>query len=177
MEEKKLNVLRKITDLFEAEKICYAIGGSFMLKVQGVVADYHDFDVVVKVSDVLRAKEILASLGQSHPQKPKAPFFTYDFSAYTIEGVEIDLMAGLVIKHHHIYYAYQFNEACCHYQTYHDIKVSIGELEDWHVLYCLMQRRDKEGLLAHYLSLHKRQYRLAIKVIEKELVTNLRGII
>lgn len=96
--EHKLKQLLRIARAFEAAKIDWAAGGSLMLWFRGVCADFHDLDLTVSDADGPRAADILARMGAALPLPPAGKFRTKLFRRYEIEGVEVDLMAGLAVE-------------------------------------------------------------------------------
>ena len=95
--EEKLAVLARIGTMFDAAGICWAVGGSLMLYLRGITDVFHDIDLMVAESDALRAKELLLRLGALAPPHPAGQYQTRHFYEFTVDGVEIDLIAGFVI--------------------------------------------------------------------------------
>lgn len=93
----KLEVLGKIAAAFEEEQILWAVGGSLLLYFKGKVPSFQDIDLMVYEPDVEKARAALETLGALQPPKPQGRYRTHHFLEFVVEGVEVDLMAGMVI--------------------------------------------------------------------------------
>jgi len=95
--KKKLTVLTKIAHHLNAAGITWAVGGSMLLYFKNIVSEFQDIDIMIKDRDAEAAKKILLGMGTLEPPKASAKFKSKAFYEFTIDGVDIDVMAGFVI--------------------------------------------------------------------------------
>ena len=95
--EHKLRVLTRIAEKLNSTHVTYAVGASAMLYLRGLVDTYHDVDLTVAESDVERAIALLQTLGTMAPPDRNSGYLTRCFRTFAVEGVEVDLIAGMVI--------------------------------------------------------------------------------
>ena len=94
----KLRVLALIAEKLNSARVVYAGGASAMLFLRGVVDTFHDVDLLIAEPDAARAAAVLRSLGTMAPQERHSDYPTHIFQEYTIDGVEVDLIAGMMEK-------------------------------------------------------------------------------
>ena len=70
----KLRVLAKIAAELEREKVEWALGGSAMLYLRGIVEAFHDFDLMVFEADAQKAAQVLDRLGMRQQSAPCAKY-------------------------------------------------------------------------------------------------------
>ena len=95
--EEKIDLLKRIAHRFEEEKVEWALGGSMMLYFKEIVPSFDDIDLMIFFSDVDRVRHILSEMGELKPIKPKEKYRTKSFMEFSIEGIDVDVMAGFAI--------------------------------------------------------------------------------
>ena len=95
--DEKLRVLAHIAETLNRERITYAVGASAMLYLRGVAESFHDIDLTVAEADAPRAIAALRTLGTMAPPEQSPGYLTRCFRTFEIDGVEVDLIAGMVI--------------------------------------------------------------------------------
>ena len=95
--QKKMDVLQKITAEFNKDNLLWAIGASLLLYFKGVAEVFHDIDIMVDEKDVERCKNILLNMGTMGAASPDPQYKTRTFIEFTVDEVEIDVIAGFVI--------------------------------------------------------------------------------
>ena len=95
--EEKINLLKRIAHRFKEERIEWALGGSMMLYFKKIVPSFDDIDLMIFFSDVDRVRNILSEMGELKPENPKAKYQTKSFMEFSIEGIDVDVMAVLAI--------------------------------------------------------------------------------
>lgn len=93
----KLAVLCRIGELLNGADVTWAVGASLLLYLKGIAEEFHDIDLMVAESDIGRAKELLLNIGTLHPANPNAQYRTRHFLEFSVDGVDVDVMAGFVI--------------------------------------------------------------------------------
>lgn len=148
-QQRKLAVLARIAAELRQADVTWALGASGLLYFRGLAPDFHDLDLMVALEDAGKAERILDRLGQPLPPKPNASIYrTAVFREYTVDGVEVDLMAGMVIV----------KDGAAHDGSLHqeDIAgtvtvcgghVPLHSLACWRRYYALMGRAEKAKLL------------------------------
>ncbi|HPJ01508.1 MAG TPA: hypothetical protein PKU80_01535 [Candidatus Limiplasma sp.] len=95
--EQKLQALQKLAHRLNAAGIPWAVGGSMLLYFKGLVSEFRDIDIMVKAEDAEPVRAILEKLGTLEAPKPSVKFQSKAFFELTIDGVDVDVMAGFVI--------------------------------------------------------------------------------
>ena len=97
-QQRKLAVLARIAAELRQADVTWALGASGLLYFRGLAPDFHDLDLMVALEDAGKAERILDRLGQPLPPKPNVSIDpTAVFREYTVDGMEADLMEGMVI--------------------------------------------------------------------------------
>lgn len=136
--------LAKIAGALNARHITWAIGGSTLLSIYGIVDAPRDLDLIVDEADISAAVATLNTLGQQIPWEPSAEFSSHFFVEFVVEGIEVDVMAGLTIKlTDGGLYTYPFNSDRIAGHTHvNGVTVPLTSLQDWHLLYSMMANRE-----------------------------------
>ena len=95
--DNKLYTLSMIANCLNANGITWAVGGSTMLFLKGLVDSFHDIDLMVDEQQVEKAHLLLADMGHELPFKDNPAFQTRHFHEFIINDTEVDLIAGFVI--------------------------------------------------------------------------------
>ena len=146
------STLLAIAKKFNDHNIMWGIGGSLMLKNYGIVDKCNDIDLIVDVKDYKMVDKILSDLGIKEPVASKANYGTKHFSKYIVNGVEVDIIAEFIIYHDEGQYEYIFDNNSICKQSDKGIELPYTKVEDWYILYLLMEREQKAVLIEQYLS-------------------------
>ena len=97
--QKKIELLQKIAHRFNEANIEWALGASMLLYFKGIISEFHDIDLMVSVHDAEQVRTILSEMGELHPpaSAPDPMYRTKVFMEFTIDSVDIDVMAGFSI--------------------------------------------------------------------------------
>lgn len=95
----KIEVLRKIAHQFNEEEVIWALGASMLLYFKGITSEFHDIDLMIAEKDVDSVRKILSEMGELHPSKPNQGYRTKTFMEFTVDAVDVDVMAGFSIVH------------------------------------------------------------------------------
>lgn len=146
-------VLKKISLEFSEADIKWAVGASMMLYFHGLLDDPQDIDIIVTTDKVEEADEILSGLGSRYKNYDTADYSTRFFHEYSVDGYDIDLMAGFRINLTKMIYEYPFceNSAIESYDL-DGTNIPLCPVEDWYLLYQLMiNRENKISITEEYL--------------------------
>lgn len=125
------------------EKIIWGLGGSLLLSQYDLAENPRDIDILVAIEDVGRADAILKKLGSKTDFTPSSLYETDYFYEYVINGCDVDLMAGLSIKHEAGIFDYLFDAQCIsRLIDMKGISIPLSSLEDWYVLYQMMKNKE-----------------------------------
>ena len=134
----------KLETLCRLNGIECRIGGSTLLKHHGLMETANDLDVFVEPDQFERLDNVLSRVGEKHDTKPHTDYLTTYFGEYEVEGVEVDVMASFRMKCTDGIYTHPYIEPVDGWM----------HLEEWAVLYTVMQRREKVEHIKAYLLNH-----------------------
>ena len=142
--EEKIDLLKRIAHRFKEERIEWTLGGSMMLYFKKIVSSFDDIDLMIFLSDVDRVRNILSEMGELKPENPKAKYRTKRFMEFTIEGIDVDVMAGFAI-------VYEGNVVDCSLEKEQIVEIlplgtesiSLQSPLLWREYYRLMERPNK----------------------------------
>ena len=150
--ERKLTVLTKIANVFNNNNITWAVGASLLLYLKGAVDNFRDIDIVVAEEDVSAVKELLSNYGVLQPPNPNAQYKTRTFLEYVIDGIDVDIMAGLVILDGTDEHYFPLKkENITDVIKLNDTAIPLQSLEEWKHYYSLMGRPEKVKLIERTL--------------------------
>lgn len=150
------NALSYIAEELNKSEALWAVGASVMLYFNGLVEKPNDIDILATEKDIEKVKAVLDSLGEmtfDGCNEGKDPYLTRYFYKYKVDDTDIDLIAGFRIKNAQGIYEMPFDEkTIAYYGKVNDVSVPLCSLEDWYVLYQLMEGREpKVKLIEDYL--------------------------
>ncbi len=145
---RKLDTLRMIARLFNAQSITWALGASALLYIRGIVDDFHDLDIMIADGDIDRATAVLDTLGQRLPPEGNAMYATKHFYEYVIDGTDIDLIAGYTLVRDDKRHEFPLTrEKIAGAVSLDGETVPLQALADWREYYLLMGREGKARLI------------------------------
>ena len=155
-----LEVLSVIAEKLNTAKIVWAVGGSILLKQYGLIQNPLDIDIFVHIDDIGRADETLGAIGQKKQYANSRIYSTKHFFEYEINGIGVDVMSGLAIRHSTGVFKYQFDHhSITEIRNIHGTAIPFTSLEDWYVIYQLIPNREsKVKLIKEYLLSNKIKY-------------------
>jgi hypothetical protein len=122
----------------------WAVGASVLLYDHGLVDAPHDIDIMTSEADVDTVVSILDKLGRASLADPdRSLYSTSRFLEYLVDGTDVDVMAGLAIKHASGTYVFPFDDSSAtRRKKVEGVTIPFTSLEDWYVLYQLMPGRE-----------------------------------
>ncbi len=146
--EKKLNVLSQIARVLNEAQVTWAVGASALLYFKGKTESFEDIDLMAAEEDAEKIKALLLPLGRIMPEKPDSKYQTRHFMEFVIDGVDVDIMAGLVIVKDGQAYECPFGrEQIAEWIQLDGESIPLQVLEDWKRYYMLMGRTAKAKML------------------------------
>lgn len=142
--EEKLAVLSKIAEKLNSQHITWAVGASLLLYLKGKVNHFHDIDIMVAEEDASSLQQVLLSIGELKPAKPNLGYKTKVFQEFVVDGVDVDVMGGLIIVHDgkDCYFPLR-KEDIKDFVMIHSQKIPLQSMEQWKILYNLMGRLER----------------------------------
>lgn len=98
MKNHEMQVLKKVAQKLNHAKISWALGGSAMLYLSGVVTDFHDLDFLIDERDAGKLIAILDKLGTPEETISNPQFLTHFFDKRQMEGISLDFIVGFRIR-------------------------------------------------------------------------------
>lgn len=146
--EQKRKVLAAIARALHGKHVVWAVGGSLLLYFKGKTDDFQDIDLMVSEEHAETMKEALLSMGTLAPPAPNPGYKTRHFLQFTICGVEVDVMGGMVIVKDGKDYDCSLSPAqVAEYVLVDGEQIPLQSLEDWRRYYLLMGREDKVAMI------------------------------
>lgn len=147
--EKKLKVLSDIAHVLNDKNVVWAVGASMLLYFKGKTDLFHDIDLMVIEKDVEILIEQLLPLGLLAPPNPDKQYYkTRHFLEFTINGIDVDVMAGFVIVKDGVEIDCSLlPEQIDEYIQLNDETIPLQSLGDWRRYYELMGRTSKVELI------------------------------
>ncbi len=140
----KLKVLSKIAKNLNGQKIVWAVGASTLLYLKGVVNNFNDIDLMIEQKDRDTVKSILSKIGRARNTEKNKQYNSKAFFEFVVDGVDIDVIAGFVIKHQEKEYYFplekdKINETV----VVENETIYLHDVDEWKKYYRLMNRQDK----------------------------------
>lgn len=146
--ETKLKVLSNIAHVLNEKNIVWAMGASVLLYFKGKTDFFYDLDLMVSEDDVEKLKEQLLPMGLLAPPNPDKQYKTRHFLEFVIDGIDVDVMAGLVIVKDGIEVDCSlFPNQIKEYIQLNGEAIPLQALSDWRRYYELMGRTSKVEMI------------------------------
>lgn len=167
-------VLFKIAKQLNEAKVTWAVGASIVLDYYDLLdKSPQDIDLIIQIDDIEKVDRILKTLGKKQSWEKSEQYSTPYFYEFVIDDVEVDVMAQLTINTTKGQFQYPFDKNCINsIWSEMGIDVPLTSLEDWFVLYGLMENReDKVKLIGTYFKDHKpEQFRIEAELKQQGIM-------
>ena len=151
--DKKIELLKKIAQRFNAANITWALGASMLLYFKGITSAFHDIDLMISNDDVESVRKILSEMGELQSPNPNPKYKTKAFMEFVIHAIDVDVMAGFAILNNgKIYDCSLTKEQIVEWLTLEDAKIPLQSPLLWRRYYELMGRKEKVEMIDHVLS-------------------------
>jgi len=172
MHEKMLEAIGKVGQVLNEKDLLWGVGASMMLQSYGLTDTVNDMDIVVATKDIQVAIEALDTIGNQLLVPKKEEYVTRHFYTYSIDGVEMDVMAGFRIRHSLGVYEFPMDsKSITKKAMINGTEIAYTSLEDWLIAYSLMIGRDqKVAMIKGYLDEHGIEHpELLERLLQQEL--------
>lgn len=170
--------LSRLAEKLNQLGIVWAAGASSVLYEHGLTSSVNDLDILVRLEDAAKLDAFLEPYAVKPPETDHPKYKTAFFREYVVDGTEIDLISGFAIVHDQGVYHYQFDyDAIDRVAILNGVGVPMAALEDWYVLYMLMDRKEnKVELIETHFGANgiEAPYRLQ-KALQQPLPENVRA--
>ncbi|GLI54962.1 hypothetical protein PM10SUCC1_04770 [Propionigenium maris DSM 9537] len=156
MGDRLRDVLKRVAKLLNNGGITWAVGASVMLNHYGLVEETGDIDIMVSMEDIQRLDSILSKLGERVVGVPDETYKTKYFYEYMIDGVEVDVMAGLCVHREGRDHSFPFNrDSIGEWMEVDGVEVPLAKLEEWYEIYKVLPGRERKAeAIGKYLDSH-----------------------
>ncbi len=146
--DKKLKVVAKISKRLNSAGVVWAVGASLLLYFKARTDTFNDIDIVCAEQDFASVKRVLGGFGSHKPSRPNERYRTANFAEFSVEGVDVDVMAGLVIvKDGHEYSFSLSQNDIAEYIELEGERIPLQSLAAWRRYYELMGRDEKAEMI------------------------------
>lgn len=147
------DTLSYIGEKLNEGRVLWGVGASILLNHYGLIAKPNDIDILVHTNDIEKADAIFKRIGKKKEQEKIDTYSTKYFYEYTVDGFEIDVMAGLRINYDNEVFKYIFDKrSISDIKKINEVSIPLTSLEDWYVIYQLIpNREEKVNLIEKYL--------------------------
>lgn len=137
--------LKKIAPLLNKDNIIWGVGASVMLNYYKIVDKCNDIDIQVSLEDIERIDAILSKMGEKTKRLPNTTYKTKFFYEYIIDGIEVDVMAGLCVHRDGVDHSFNFTrESVGDIVDLEGIKIPMAKLNDWYNIYKVLPKREEK---------------------------------
>ncbi len=145
--------LATIGQTLNEKGITWAVGASMMLYFYGLVDKPNDIDIMIDLQCIDDAKAVFDQIGQRYPWEKSDTYATKYFLEYQVNGVDVDVMSGMVISHGNHRYNHKFDKSNIGENIQvGGVDIPLMTIEEWYVLYQIIGDRDKKvDMLEKYL--------------------------
>ena len=150
----RIVIIVKIAKALNEKEIKWAIGGSVLLYLKGIVFSFNDLDIMIKEEDVIKAREALMAIGEYRPSDRKSD--AKIFEEFTVDGLDIDVISGLVITAYGNTYDCSFKNEGVEHMEIEGVDIPLDSLDAWYEIYSLQGRVEKARYIKDYQLYHKK---------------------
>ena len=151
--DKRLQTLAKIANALNAKGVRWAVGGSTLLYLKGIVSSFNDFDLSVMYEDALKAREALSEIGEYHPNNKSSKARIFD--EFTVDGIDVDLVSEMRLDSYGQEVDCSFKNENVEHMEIEGADIILDSLEAWYNIYNLQGRIEKARYIKDYLLYHK----------------------
>ena len=152
--DSRIPLILKIANHLNDRGVKYAIGGSVLLYLKGIDFSFNDLDLMIPEEDIAKAREALKELGEYKPSEHASS--AKIFEEFTVVGLDIDVISGLVITAYGKTYDCSYKEERVEYLEVEGVKVALDSLDNWYDIYSLQGRPEKARYIKDYQLYHKK---------------------
>ena len=104
----KFKCLYKIAQAFKENGVGWGLTCSAALFFDGIVDDFHDYDIVIAKEDIDKAVNALERIGKKETTINKSCFKSNYYGEYSVEGIPLDVIGNFGVLTFGAHYVYDF---------------------------------------------------------------------
>ena len=149
-------VLIQLSQILKNNDIVWGIGGSYLLYLHDLYDSPHDIDLWVHEDCMPKVKELFSEFREIKTHIPVPVEMHYKIEYY---GIEVEFIAGFFTKPNQYHFSYRINE-----KNIEEIQIDTDEtvpctyLEEWYIVYKLLNRNDKAKIIKDYFNKYETKY-------------------
>lgn len=151
--DSRIPIIVKIAKCLNDKGVRYAVGGSVLLYLKGIDFNFNDLDLMIQEEDVVKAREALSEIGEYHPNNRSSN--AKIFEEFTVDGLDVDVISGLVITAYGKTYDYSFKNEGVEFVEVEGVKIPLDSLDRWYDIYSFQGRVEKARYIKDYQLYHK----------------------
>lgn len=139
------NTFKKLAATLDENNIVWGIGGSFLLQLHGLYSNPNDLDIWVQTDDISKLKTIFSSFDEIESSIQLPPQYHFKMQYY---DTEVDFISCFITIPNQKRFEYHILPTNIEYIEFEDgIKVPCTLLENWYIVYKLLNRKDKAQII------------------------------
>jgi len=151
-----------LTQILRENQVYYGIGGSSLLEKLGLDVTVKDLDIMIDPNDIQLVDKLFTEYQDKNHKVKDLKFDSLYFMELSLDQTDVDIMAGFKVNYENKWYEFPFNKET---PTIAINNIDYMLLEDWYVIYYLLDRKTKVSLIENYFS--------QTKIIDKTRVSEL----
>lgn len=137
--------------LLDEQQINYAVGGSFLLMLHDITDDFYDVDILLDIRDYHKAFSIFRKCPNRIIPKTNPLYQTHTLVKVDYHHVQFDLIFDFKISKEQFDYHFPMIQSNgLELITYHGFDFNASLLEEWYLIYQLIERDEKVKLLERH---------------------------
>ena len=141
------NTLETLSNILNENRITWGVGGSYLLQLYNLYSEPSDLDLWIQPSDMHQIKQIFKDFKEIPTNIPLPK--QYHFKIMFID-TEVDFIACFMTQPNQYKFVYKIETDNIHLIDYDGIQVPCTFLEDWYIIYRLLNKDDKANLIQHF---------------------------
>ena len=143
------NTLNTLIQILKVNDIKCGIGGSYLLQVYKLYEDPEDVDFWVAPDDIDKVREIFCKYEEIEDKIQLPPQYHFKMK---YEDIVVDFVACFIIKPNQNEFIYNIlPESIDYIETDDGTEIPCTSLEDWYIVYKLLNREEKADLIKQYI--------------------------
>lgn len=141
--------LMSLSKELNRHNIIWGIGGSYLLQLHNLYSDPNDLDLWVQPSDIQNIREIFKDFKEIETDIPLPKELHFKMMYYDIE---VDFVACFITKPNKYQFTYNIEPENIKMVDLDGMKIPCTYLEDWYIVYRLLNRNHKADLIQKVFS-------------------------
>ena len=147
----------RLKELFQKENVRWSLACSSNLFFRGIVDDFHDFDIIVQLTDIPKVMEIMNTSGAELLETGGNGYCESDkYLHYFFYRCDVDIIAGFRVNTFGMTFQYNYSESQTELINLDYMQFPLVPVEVQYILYGMMEgwqqhRKFKRRIIEEYL--------------------------